>query len=77
MNHFPDFIMGGVSVTRTLPLGRPADVQRELRWLVENGPPVGLMLAGSSSIAPGVPLENLRTLIEGFRYYRKHGRTGL
>ena len=71
------FIIGGVSVTRTLPLGRPADVQRELRWLVENGPPVGLMLACSSSIAPGVPLENLRTLIEGLRYYREHGRTGL
>ena len=71
------FIIGGVSVTRTLPLGTPADVQSELRWLVENGPPVGLMLACSSSIAPGVPTENLRTLIEGFRYYREHGRTGL
>ena len=71
------FIIGGVSVTRTLPLGKPTDVQRELRWLVENGPPVGLMLACSSSIAPGVPLENLRTLIEGLRYYRDHGRTGL
>ena len=71
------FIIGGVSVTRTLPLGKPADVTRELRWLVENGPPVGLMLACSSSIAPGVPTENLRTLIEGLRYYREHGRTGL
>ena len=71
------FIVGGVSVTRTLPLGKPADVTRELRWLVENGPPVGLMLACSSSIAPGVPTENLRTLIEGFRYYREHGRAGL
>ena len=70
------FIVGGVSVTRTLPLGKPADVTRELRWLVENGPPVGLMLACSSSIAPGVPTENLRTLIEGFRYYREHGRAG-
>ena len=71
------FIIGGVSVTTTLPHGKPADVQRELRWLVENGPPVGLMLGCSSSIAPGVPIENLRTLIEGFRYYREHGRAGL
>ena len=73
----PLFIIGGVSVTRTLPLGKPGDVTRELRWLVENGPPVGLMLACSSSIAPGVPTENLRTLIEGLRYYREHGRAGL
>ena len=73
----PLFILGGASVTRTLPHGTTADVKRELRWLVENGPPVGLMLAGSSSIAPGVPTENLRTLFEGLRYYREHGRAGL
>ena len=73
----PLFIIGGVSVTRTLPLGKPADVRHELRWLVENGPPTGLMLACSSSIAPGVPTENLRALIEGLRYYREQGRTGL
>ena len=71
------YILGGASVTRTLPHGTPADVKRELRWLVENGPPVGLMLAGSSSIAPGVPMENLRMLLDGLQYYREHGRTGL
>jgi hypothetical protein len=69
------FIIGGVSVTRTLPHGTPADVKREIDWLVEKGPKVGLMLGCSSSIAPGVPLENMRTLIEGFAYYREHGRT--
>ncbi len=68
------FIIGGVSVTRTLPHGTPADVKREIDWLVAQGPKVGLMLGCSSSIAPGVPLENMRTLIEGFAYYREHGR---
>lgn len=67
-------IIGGVSVTRTLPFGTPGDVRREIRWLVEQGPPVGLFLGGSSSIAPGVPWENLAALVEGFRYYREHGR---
>jgi hypothetical protein len=43
-------------------------------WLVEKGPKVGLMLGCSSSIAPGVPLENMKTLIEGFARYRTHGR---
>ena len=73
-NGEPLFIVAGVSVTRTLPYGKPADVKREIDWLVENGPSVGLMLGCSSSIAPGVPLENIKTLLEGFAYYRKHGR---
>jgi hypothetical protein len=67
-------IIAGVSVTRTLPHGTPADVRRELDWLVEKGPRVGLMLGCSSSVAPGVPLENMKTLIEGFAHYRKQGR---
>ncbi len=69
-------IMAGVSVTRTLPFGKPADVKREIDWLVANGPRTGLFLAGSSSITPGVSMANLRTVVEGFRYYREHGRNG-
>lgn len=68
------FIIGGVSVTTTLPHGTPDEVRREIDWLVEKGPPVGLMLGCSSSIAPGVPLENIKAMIEGFDYYREHGR---
>lgn len=65
-------IVAGVSVTRTLPLGTPDDVRRELEWLVRYGPPRGLFLGASSSVAPGVPWENLRTFIEGLAYYRSH-----
>ncbi len=68
------FIIGGVSVTTTLPRGTPDDVRRQLDWLVEKGPKVGLVLGCSSSIAPGVPIENIKTLIEGFRYYRERNR---
>ena len=67
-------IIAGVSVTRTLPFGGPGDVRREIDWLVEKGPRTGLFLGGSSTIVPGVPWENLETLIEGFRYYRTRGR---
>jgi hypothetical protein len=67
-------IIGGVSVTTTLPHGKPANVKKELQWLVRNGPKQGLFLGASSSITPGVPWENLKTLTEGFRYYREHGR---
>ncbi|MFA6566590.1 MAG: uroporphyrinogen decarboxylase family protein [Victivallales bacterium] len=68
------FIIGGVSVTTTLPLGKPADVKRQIDWLVEKGPKVGLMLGCSSSIAPGMPMENIKALIEGLAHYREHGR---
>jgi uroporphyrinogen decarboxylase len=64
------FIIGGVSVTTTLPHGTPADVRREIDWLVEKGPKVGLMLGCSSSVAPGVPIENMKALAEGCAYYR-------
>lgn len=67
-------IIAGVSVTRTLPLGTPAAVRREIDWLVANGPPTGLFLGASSSIVPGTPWENIRTLVEGLRYYREKGR---
>ena len=70
----PLLIQGGVSVTTTLPHGTPQDVRDQLKWLVETGPPVGLVLGCSSSAAPGIPHENLRTLIEGLRHYHTHGR---
>ncbi len=67
-------IIAGVSVTRTLPLGTPGDVKREIDWLVDKGPRTGLFLGASSSVAPGVPWDNIKTMVEGFRYYREHGR---
>jgi uroporphyrinogen decarboxylase len=70
----PLTIIGGVSVTRTLPFGTPADVRRELAWLVEHGPRTGLFLACSSSVTPGVPWENIAALVEGLAYYRARGR---
>ena len=73
-NGGPLMIWAGVSVTRTLPMGKPADVTKEMKFLVENGPPVGLVLGGSSSVAPGVPIANIRAMIEGRKYYLKHGR---
>jgi len=67
-------IIAGVSVTRTLPMGTPADVKREMEFLVEHGPKTGLLLGGSSSITPGVPWENIQTLWDGLIHYRDHGR---
>jgi hypothetical protein len=70
----PLLIIAGVSVTRTLPFGTPRDIRDEMAWLVEHGPQTGLFLAGSSSITPGVPWENICALVEGLQYYRKLGR---
>jgi len=71
-NHL--IIIAGVSVTRTLPFGKPQDIRNQMKWLVEQGPKTGLFLGSSSSIAPGVPLENMNTFVEGLKYYREHGR---
>ncbi len=69
------YIRAGVSVTRTLPMGNPDDIKKELKFLVENGPKTGLSLSISSSMVPGVKWENVKTLIEGLNYYRTHGRS--
>ncbi len=71
------FIIAGVSVTTTLVTGTPDDIRKEMRWLVEKGPKVGLFLGESSSIAPGVSYENLKAFADGLAYYRKYGRKGL
>ena len=68
-------IIAGVSVTRTLPFGKPNDVRTEMKWLVDQGPKTGLFLGASSSIAPGVSWENMKTLAEGLKYYREYGRS--
>ncbi|MBT7862157.1 MAG: hypothetical protein HN712_17705 [Gemmatimonadetes bacterium] len=68
------FIIGGVSVTTTLPHGTAAEVRQQIDWLVEKGPRAGLMLGCSSSIVPGTPTRNMETLIEGLAYYRENGR---
>lgn len=68
----PLFIIGGASVTRTLPFGRPEDVARELKWLVEQHGPARLALGCSSSMAPGVKWENVQALLEGLAYYQNH-----
>jgi hypothetical protein len=70
----PLLIQAGVSVTTTLPKGTPGDVRMEIKWLVENGPETGLFLGASSSVAPGVPSENLDALVEGLNHYRDNGR---
>lgn len=65
-------IWAGVSVTRTLPFGKPSDVKKEIDFLVENGPKTGLFLCTSSSVAPGVSWDNIQTMVEGFKYYREN-----
>jgi len=67
-------IVAGVSVTTTLPRGRPDDMRRELAWLVEKGPKRGLFLACSSAVVPGVPWANIQALVEGLVFHRTHGR---
>jgi hypothetical protein len=67
-------IEAGVSVTRELPMGKPDDVKKQLKELVEYGPKTGLFLTMSSSCVPGTPYENILTAVQGMKYYREYGR---
>lgn len=67
-------IIAGVSVTETLPRGTPEAVKKEMEFLVEKGPEVGLFLTASSSITPNTNRKNILTFIEGLKYYREQGR---
>ena len=68
MEHSQIERVAGVSVTRTLPKGSSADVKREMAWLVEKGPRMGLFLSCASTVTRGVPWGNIWTLIEGLKY---------
>jgi hypothetical protein len=70
----PLIIMAGPSVTRTLPHGTPDDVRKEIKWAVRHAPETGFFLSTTSSIAPGVPWENIQAYIEARTYYLEHGR---
>ena len=66
---------GLISQQSILQDGDGLPVPDSMEFLVEHGPGQGLFLNASSSIAPGVPWENLKALIDGFAYYRRCGRT--
>ncbi len=58
---------GGLSVQRTLPLGSPADVRREVIDLWNMGREGGYILSPSHDITSDVPIENLVALVETVR----------
>jgi len=70
-------IEAGVSVTRELPYGSPADINNQIKFLVENGPKTGLTLQLSSSCTPGTPWVNIKKCIEALKHYKTHGRKGV
>jgi len=51
---------GGISIQKTLPFGRPADVRREVDELIEQcGANGGLIVMPSNDIQPDAPMENI------------------
>ena len=60
-------LMGGISTQRTLPLGSPEDVRREVRACLEKmAAGGGYVMAPAKPILPGVPVENAVALIDLF-----------
>lgn len=63
---------GGISIQQTMPNGRPADIEREVRERVRAlGAGGGYILCTAHNIQADCPYENITALLEA---YRKHGR---
>jgi uroporphyrinogen decarboxylase len=58
---------GGLSIQQTLPFGRPEDVRRATRELIEMGREGGYILSPSHAVPGDVPPENLVTMMEELR----------
>ena len=67
--------LAGFDVQHILQEGTPADVRREVRFLIDtfDGPDGGMCLAAGNGILPGTPLENIEAFLdEGLSYGRQH-----
>lgn len=64
-------LYGGISIQRTLPFGRPADVRREVEHLIACcGAEGGLVVMPSNDIQPDTPLGNILACYQAVREYR-------
>jgi uroporphyrinogen decarboxylase len=61
---------GTISVQKTLPFGSPKDVEIEVKKRIDSvGKNGGLYLSPSHVIAPEVPYENIKTLVDTVKQY--------
>ena len=68
----PLYIQAGVSVTTTLPFGTPADVRKQMDYIIEVHGDSALTIGATSSITPGVPSANIDAYVEALHYYKNH-----
>jgi len=62
---------GTISIQRTLPFGKPEEIEREVKDRIEKLGPTGLILGPGHAIQPEVPLENIITLFKAALKYGK------
>ena len=63
-------IIGNIDSSRTLPYGKPADVEAEAKEAIEIAAPGGgYVLASDHSLHDGIPIENIIALREAGRKY--------
>lgn len=66
----PPILLGSISVTTTLPFGTIEDVKMDVERCINIAAPRGgLVLAPTSTVAPGVPTENIFAMYEHGKEY--------
>lgn len=64
---------GGIDIQRTLPLGSPRQVKREVKNCIESAARGGgYLLAPAHNIQPDTPFENINALYEGVERYGRY-----
>jgi uroporphyrinogen decarboxylase len=61
---------GTIGVQTTMPFGTPEDVDRQVKYMIENvGQGGGLIVTARHTIDPGVPVENVQALLDAIDRY--------
>lgn len=68
-----------MDVQHTLPFGTPADVRKEVRFMIDtfDGPEGGCMITAGNGITPDVPMRNLLAFDDETYSYGIEHRKGM
>jgi len=61
---------GSISVQKTLPLGTPHDIEKEVKSRIDNLGSTGLILCSTHNLQTDIPIKNAETLFKAYSKFR-------